>query len=154
MAHSKRRIKNYLLEPEIQLKRAYYFLSFFFCMLGGIIFWTYAQVVFAVKFLDAQAWLVAVRLTDLLEAISPVTLILYLVTGILFSIIFGIYSSHRVIGPSVAIRHHINRLKSGDFSKRLHIRKGDELVTVAKLINELTDELRKQNENGGSQKAE
>ncbi len=146
MSKSKRSFKNYLLEPEIQLKRAYYFLAFFFCMLGGIFFWTYAQIVFAVEFLDARAWLVAVRLTDLLEAISPMTLTLYLLTGVAFSIMFGIYSSHRVIGPSVAIKHHIDRLKSGDYSKRLHIRKGDELITVAKLINELTDELRKSNE--------
>lgn len=143
---SKRKLRNYLLEPEIQLKRAYYFLAFFFCMLGGMFFWAWIQVVIAVEFLDAKAWLVAVRLTDLLEAISPLTLFLYLATGIVFSVLFGVYSSHRVIGPSVAIKHHLNRLKAGDFSKRLHIRKGDELVTVAREINELTDELRKKSD--------
>lgn len=152
MSRAKRKIRNYLIEPEIQLKRAYYFIAFFFCMLGGIVFWTYAQIVFAVEFLDAEAWLVAVRLTDLVEAISPVTVVLYLITGFTLAVLFGIYSSHRVIGPSVAIAHHINRLKEGDYSKRLFIRKGDELVTVARLLNELTDELRKREDQVGSAK--
>lgn len=138
----KRRIRNYLLEPEIQLKRAYYFLAFFFCMLGGIVFWVYFQLVIAVEFLSTEHGLVAVRITDLMRSLSWFTIVAYVVTGMISSIIFGIYSSHRVIGPSVAIRHHIDRLKNGNYAHNLRIRQGDELVTVARLINELTEVLR------------
>ena len=78
-------------------------------------------------------------MTDLLESISYYTLAGYVIIGVLFSVLFGIYSSHRVIGPSVAIKLHMDRL---NYTKRLIIRDGDELVTVAKVINEYTDELR------------
>lgn len=142
-ARPRRRIRNYLIEPEIQMKRAYYFLAFFLCMMGGIVFWIYFQLVIAVEFLSTEHAVVAVRITDLLNSLSPFTIAAYVLTGVICSIVFGIYSSHRVIGPSVAIRHHIERLKSGDFSRPLRIRDGDELVTVARLLNELTEVLQK-----------
>lgn len=138
----KRRLRNYLIEPEIQLRRAYYFVAFFFCMLGGIVFWVYFQLVIAVEFLSTEHGLVAVRIADLMRSLSWFTIGAYIVTGVVASIIFGIYSSHRVIGPSVAIRHHIERLKQGNFSQPLRIRSGDELVTVARLLNELTEVMR------------
>ena len=138
---AKRSFKNYLLEPEIQFKRAYYFVAFFFCMIAGVIFWIYFQLVLAVVFLDSEQALVAVRTKDLFTSLSWFTIIAYLLTGAVVSIIFGIYSSHRVIGPSVAIKRHIGRLKSGDYARKLHIRDGDELVTVAREINELTEVL-------------
>ena len=134
--------RNYLLEPEIQLKRAYYFVAFFFCMMGGIIFWIYFQLVIAVDLMDPEYGLIAVRTTDLFHSLSWFTIAGYISTGTILSIVFGIYSSHRVIGPSVAIRKHIDKMKQGDYSSRLHIRRGDELVTVAHVINELTDALR------------
>lgn len=141
-AKIRRSWRNYLIEPEIQFKRAYYFLAFFFCTMAGALFWIYFQLMIAVEFLDSEGALVAVRMTDLFESLSGITIAAYLITGAIASIVFGIYSSHRVIGPSVAIRKHIDRLKAGDFSQQVHIRKGDELVTVARLINELTDVLR------------
>ena len=138
----KRSWRNYLIEPEIQLRRAYYFVAFFCFMIGGAFFWIYFQLVFAVEFLSSEYGLVAVRTTDLLHSLSWYTIVAYVVTGLIFAVVFGIYSSHRVIGPSVAIRRHVERLKNGDYNGVLKIRKGDELVTVERVLNELTDALR------------
>jgi signal transduction histidine kinase len=110
-------------------------------MIGGVVFWIYFQLVLAVELLDSEQALIAVRTTDLFKSLSWFTIIAYLVTGLISSILFGIYSSHRVIGPSVAIKRHLDRLKSGDYARKLHIRHGDELVTVAREINELTQVL-------------
>lgn len=139
----KRLWRNYLLEPEIQFRRAYYFAAFFIFMIGSAYFWIYFQLVIAVEFLSSEYGLIAVRTADLFHSLSWFTIAAYLGTGIIISVVFGIYSSHRVIGPSVAIRRHVERMKNGDYSGVLKIRQGDELVTVANILNELTDVLRK-----------
>ena len=54
LLHRRQKLKNYLLEPELQLKRVYYFVAFFFCMMGCGIFWLYMQVFFAVKFMSNE----------------------------------------------------------------------------------------------------
>ena len=50
--------------------------------------------------------------------------------------------SHRLLGPIVAFRRHLEALKNGDYGARIQLRKGDPFTDVADDMNELTAMLR------------
>lgn len=50
--------------------------------------------------------------------------------------------SHRLLGPIVAFRRHIEALKNGDYGARVQLRKGDPFTDVADDMNDLTTILR------------
>jgi HAMP domain-containing protein len=52
--------------------------------------------------------------------------------------------SHRIFGPTIALRRHIKKLKNGDYSSRAHLRAGDELHDLADELNELAETLEEQ----------
>jgi methyl-accepting chemotaxis protein len=49
--------------------------------------------------------------------------------------------THRMVGPMVAIRRHIEALKQGDLSARVRLRKRDAFKDVARDLNELAEAL-------------
>lgn len=70
-----------------------------------------------------------------------------LVVGFLISnIVISITYTHKLIGPTIAFRNQLQRIRSGDFSKKVSLRKGDAFIELAEELNELTDTLEK---NGG-----
>lgn len=52
-------------------------------------------------------------------------------------IIFSLLLSHRVAGPITRIVHGLHQISEGDFSVRIKLRKGDELLDMAEGINEI-----------------
>jgi hypothetical protein len=46
---------------------------------------------------------------------------------------------HRMVGPMVAFRRHIEALKNGDFRSRVRLRKGDAFLYLVKDLNELAE---------------
>lgn len=54
---------------------------------------------------------------------------------------FGIYLSHKIAGPIYRIEKFLGAMGAGDFSSRIRLRKGDELVSLADAINRLVDSL-------------
>ena len=55
---------------------------------------------------------------------------------------FGIRLTHPVAGPLVRIQAALAQLCAGDFSVHVSLRKGDELLELAQLINRLAKSLR------------
>ncbi len=53
----------------------------------------------------------------------------------------GIYLSHKIAGPIYRIEKFLGTMGTGDFSTRITLRKGDELVSLAGAINRLVDSL-------------
>ena len=53
----------------------------------------------------------------------------------------GIYLSHKIAGPIYRIEKSLGTMASGDFSSRIKLRKGDEMVSLADAVNKLTDSL-------------
>ena len=49
--------------------------------------------------------------------------------------------SHRIFGPTVPIRRHIQNLISGKYDSRIHLRWGDEFKDIAKDLNHLAEAL-------------
>lgn len=56
---------------------------------------------------------------------------------------FGIRHTHRVVGPLVRIKRTLKAIGEGDFSQRIHLRKGDVLMDLAAAINEMAETLEK-----------
>lgn len=53
----------------------------------------------------------------------------------------GIYLSHKIAGPIYRIERFLAGMVKGDFSSRITLRKGDEMVSLADAINRLTGSL-------------
>lgn len=57
-------------------------------------------------------------------------------------IVWGVAVSHRVVGPIVRLENEIKHItESGNYSRRIHLRRNDELKPVANAINRLMDRL-------------
>lgn len=56
-----------------------------------------------------------------------------------FAFLLGLMVTHKIFGPIVPIQRTLNRLKAGEYSARIHLRKTDELQMklLAESINEL-----------------
>ena len=52
--------------------------------------------------------------------------------------------AHRILGPLIPIRTHIEGMKNGDYSSVLRLRSGDPFVEIADDLNELASLLREQ----------
>lgn len=60
------------------------------------------------------------------------------------AIAIGVKLSHRIYGPIVQIRKHVQRLKDGDYSSRIHLRDHDHFNELAEELNELAQSLQQQ----------
>jgi methyl-accepting chemotaxis protein len=49
----------------------------------------------------------------------------------------SILLSHKIFGPLVNIRHTVNRIAEGDFTRAIHLRSGDYLQDDARRLNEM-----------------
>ena len=49
--------------------------------------------------------------------------------------------THRLLGPIVALRRHLESIKSGDYASRVHLRAGHPLGGIAQDLNELSEML-------------
>ena len=54
----------------------------------------------------------------------------------------GLYLSHKIAGPIYRMEKHLSEMSSGNFSLHLVLRQGDELVSMADKLNNLSDTLR------------
>ncbi len=70
------------------------------------------------------------------------TIVLELVIMTPIVVWLGIRLTHRVAGPLVRIRAALAKLAAGDYNVRIQLRKGDELVEFADMMNTLAASLR------------
>jgi signal transduction histidine kinase len=104
-------------------------------------------------------WLFLDRLHELVEALASERLLhpagaevlykalanaRYIMMGssvilILISAYAGVTLSSRVYGPVVAFHRHVRRLIEGDYSSRVHLRRGDDLHDLRTVLNELAE---------------
>lgn len=69
-------------------------------------------------------------------------LLVGLIGGVLFSMIVGVWMSHKIAGPLFRFEKTFRMLKEGDFSDRICLRKGDMLEETAEEINNALESLR------------
>ncbi|MBQ49949.1 MAG: hypothetical protein CMP10_21395 [Zetaproteobacteria bacterium] len=139
----KRRLRNILLQPLVQVKLGMY--SICLAFLFSIVIMTLLYMNFY-RFYD-----MVLELTDLREEVSMLlqgyimdatgwlltTVIVYLIMNIAISV----YYTHRLVGPTYAFRRHIDLLRNGEFDSRVQLRKGDAFEEVANDLNDLASQL-------------
>lgn len=140
---SSRSIRNYALQPLLQVKLGLYsvLLSLIFGLaISGILYVNLA------KFSDIILQLTGVEdeVKDLLnQYIAPakvqvgIAVLIYVLTNLIVTIVF----THRLIGPTVAFRRHIRMIAEGNLKYRTILRKGDAFNELADDLNKLSSQL-------------
>ncbi|MFH1848542.1 MAG: methyl-accepting chemotaxis protein [Candidatus Omnitrophota bacterium] len=138
MKKFRRRI--FLVDKKFQLKYTGLILIFMF-----IVAWIAGHTVYHTGWLLMGEKLSNVypqgRLVMMMRTIN-MTLLLRTCLLIPVVILVSIFLSHRIAGPLFNIERFMKGIAKGDLSKKLILRKNDELKDLAKTINEMVDDLR------------
>jgi nitrogen fixation/metabolism regulation signal transduction histidine kinase len=80
-------------------------------------------------------------LSDLLSAVNGIFNlgIIFLALCSMLVAAFGIMLTHRYYGPLIPILRSLKAIRDGDYSTRIHLRPGDELHDLARLVNEISE---------------
>ena len=135
-----RSIKNYALQPLLQIKLGLYsvILSTLFAVLVIAILYLNLG-----KFSDIILELTGVKeeVKDLLDQyLSPAiyqivtAAVLYVLINLFMTIIY----THKLIGPTIAFRRHVRMIAEGKFQHRTVLRKGDAFTELADDLNKLS----------------
>ena len=144
-----RKIKNFLLQPLIQIKLGLYsiLLAIFFSATTLAVLYLnlldFATIIFALTDSESEIRELFTEYVSQTKWWILVLVLFFLVTNITVSVTY----THRLVGPTVAFRNQIEKIRKGDFSQTIHLRKGDAFGEVADEINKLTQQL---SENNGS----
>lgn len=132
---NRRNIRNLLIHPDAQLRYGTFFM--------GISILVHAVTVLVVT----QVYSLIKSQMDYGNGLSYsflVGLVLFIYAALYgFSFMLGLLVSHRLYGPLVAINRAMNKIKDGDYSPRIVLRKNDDekLKELAETINTLAERL-------------
>jgi len=142
----RRKAKNMLLQPGLQLRLPVYMLLLTLALLGLLAAHTYEVYgrLFALAIAESNQpeWF---RRT--LDAQTGDFALVWGALGLTYTLAVltvCIVYVHRMVGPIVPFRRHIEALKNGDFSSRVKLRRGDAFEDVASDLNELAELLAEQ----------
>ncbi len=136
----KRRLSNLLLQPMVQTKIGLYCIltTFLFALIMAVIIYDNLGGIFNLVFqLASGKDEVQVAVANHLSNIQSwlyVCLVAYVVATIGVSIVY----THRLVGPTVAFRNHLDAIERGDYSHRTSLRKNDAFQEVAVRLNEVS----------------
>lgn len=143
MSSKNRKLKNFILQPGTQVY--YGFIIFSVVLVGlayiqGTLFYSISDIVLQ---LADQLNLDKELTSEIESSLNRAWLIFAVAFTVtwLFSILVGIYVTHRFLGPTVSIKRLIASLRQGDYSARETLRKNDELTDVMDELNSLATDL-------------
>jgi hypothetical protein len=147
MANSKnRKIKNFLLQPGTQIR--YVIIIAIWGVLGlsylqGMLIQSMGSL--ALQYANELNVMSSESSNGLENAIQNAWLIFgfSVVLNCLLAAGFGIYMTHRFLGPAVAIQSLVKDLREGRYNSRKSLRKGDELMELMEEVNGLAEALEK-----------
>lgn len=139
---NRRSMKNILVDSRFQLTYVLYFISF------GLISATLVVAIishFQKKFFDL---VINSSEKDLSPSLfmgfgsimqeMAVTLAIFVVIYSILGVVLAMNLSHKIVGPTTAIRKFILDLKTGQYGSQMNLRKGDEWRDLEKDLNELS----------------
>lgn len=145
----RRSMRNYLLAPGLQLKYVLYF--FGFAVVAALLNQMMLVRVLQGSLIDVLASsdldpVVVAQATGLSLSSALWRMgALFLVLGLGCSL-FAIRITHRVVGPQVAFKRHIEALRAGDYESSCRLRRGDHFLETAVALNELALALRERHD--------
>lgn len=141
----KRKLSNFLLQPLLQTKIGLYsiILSFVFAVLIAII--CYVNLgelfVFIIDMTEAPKEVHAIINSYL--ASMQAWIYLSLIGYVILTIALSIWYTHRLVGPTIAFRRHLEAIDNGEFDHRTILRKNDAFSEVAEKLNEVSANMEK-----------
>jgi hypothetical protein len=145
---AKRRMRNYMLQPLLQVKIGLYsiLLSILFAgALAAIVYTNFSGLVSSIVLLtDAEA-----EVKDLfMQYWKDAQLWIFLCFGIylLATVSISVLYTHKLIGPTIAFRRHIRSIAEGRYNARTYLRKGDAFSEVADELNHLSELMEKRSQ--------
>ena len=136
---SRRPVSGRLVRPRQQLKYA------MILVCGGIV--AQSLIIGAVVYFMNQSIATITAKSNLdPEVIAVITnaitnslvLVMLVATAVaMAAILIGVKLSHRIYGPMIPFRRHIDELKDGNFGSRIRLRKDDDLLEIRDALNDL-----------------
>ena len=146
----KRRAKNYVLQPLLQVKLGIYTIGIsvvFAVTLGAILYFNFSSLINSI-----------VLMTDAEEEVREIFMNYWKGTQIWIYLTFFVYLAltigmsilytHKLVGPTIAFRRHIRMIAEGRYNARTYLRKGDAFVEVADELNRLSEVMEKKAQQG------
>jgi len=147
LAKPKRRVRNFLLMPLLQVKLGLYSILLTVVFSGALAGILYANLkkfaVIVLQLTDVQE-----EVTELLNAYMRDTrwyVGIAIATFIAINVAISVLYTHRLIGPTIAFRRHVRALADGRYNVRTFLRKGDAFAELADELNHLSEVLDRQN---------
>lgn len=151
MSSSKRKLRNYLLDPNLQIVIG---------LMSVITSLIFALLISAMVYLNLNGFYdLVLELTDLEVEIRSaledytsslaVWVISAVIVYVVFNVALNIYFTHRLIGPTYAFRRHVRALIEGNYQSKVSLRKNDAFVGLADDLNELAEKMNNQTSGGG-----
>lgn len=138
----RRSIRNYLLEPKLQLRLALYVgVSTLLAVAAASYFVGYMYQPLLNSLIQGTDKL-APQIFELLYENTMATVLIITVFTLLYIFIMTllvIWYSHRFVGPIVAFRRHVKALIAGNTSARVKLRKYDAFTELADDLNALAE---------------
>jgi signal transduction histidine kinase len=135
-----------MLQPFLQVRIGLYnvVLSLIFCIIvGGYLYFKLMEFGEVVQTLTESDDTINELVRSYLISVGTVATSIGALF-VLLSLGMSIYFTHKMVGPTIAFRRQINALKSGNYTAKISLRKGDAFNEVAQELNELADELKRQ----------
>ncbi len=132
---NRRHLKHFLIYPKAQIQYGSLFLA------ASILVHVVTTVIVVQFYQIYQSDQVSINRDTFLVTLGLLALNYILIYG--FAFLLGLIISHRIYGPLVNFQRQIDRLKSGDLSARIVLRKNDDprLKLLAESINQVAENL-------------
>ena len=136
-----RKLKNFFLQPLLQIRLGLYSVLlavFFSSIIFSILYLNLIDVATIIQTLTDSGSGTRALFHEYISQTtwSIVSLILVFVAS---SIMISVTYTHKLVGPTVAFRHHLQKLRQGNFKDRIALRKGDAFGEIAWELNQLTE---------------
>jgi hypothetical protein len=150
-AKVKRRLRNLLLQPLLQMKLGFYSILFslvFALTVGAILYHNFGGLLNAIVLLTDAEEEVRELLLDYWYGTQVwiyISFVVYLLATVAVTIIY----THKLVGPTIAFRRHLASLSAGNYRVRTYLRRGDAFKEVADELNRLSEILEKNSDKDG-----
>jgi methyl-accepting chemotaxis protein len=140
---NQRKIANLLLQPSVQLQIGLYNVGLSLLFVLGLGAYAYSSLF---DFTEVVATLTGADdevqglLRSYLNSVG-MTAALAGAAFIAFNLVLSIRLTHRLVGPTIAFRRHLESLLAGDYGARTKLRNGDAFGELADDLNKLSEAL-------------
>ncbi len=140
---NRRSVANIIVDPGALLRLS---IPFIFLLLASVvsIFLVHKQITLnfeSLEYPQQQSLELQLILNQIANRAMLTGVIAMLVIGVLTLVMWIIYS-HRMLGPVVPLRKHVEKLCDGNYDDRIRLRKHDEFKELAADLNRLTEILK------------